>query len=221
MRSLLISSLALVLLVPAVAAAAQTSGPELTFGASVRWGQATFPVESTTPHLILCVTTPCVLADASTEEAEVTPTLILDVPLSPRWAVETLLTRHEGEMEFQASFPVSDHQSYDLTTLLVGLQRQWEGERVRPFVAGGVGYTWLEFGSGLQVYDRPIFPGIIPTFVDGAEGLATSLAAGVKVPISPRWAARIEGRVIWSDLPERLGGTLQQDEIGVGLTYRF
>lgn len=206
---------ALLGLVPTAAAGAV----ELTLAAGARWGEVTYPTESTTP-LIVCVTTPCVVADASTEEGGPHLSLILDLPVAGPWMIEGLVSRWEGDMDFRADFPggIADRGTFESTTVLVGLLRQWEGSRWRPFATGALGMTAFE--SSVPAYDQPFFPGIVPRPVD-EEVVAASLAGGVKTDLGRRLALRLEGRVYWHDLPDRLGGVRTQQEATVGLVYRW
>lgn len=208
--------LVLLTLVPAVAAA----DVEVTLMAGQRSGEAHYSIEADGEGvLILCVTVPCLLAEARTEESEAF-SLIVDVPISNRWMVEGLLTRQEGDLELSSPFPPEflSAETFDLTTAQIGLLRQWREERLRPFVAGGVGVTRFETSAG--VYDQPPAPGV-PSRSGDTDGLSASLAGGLKASLSERLALRLEGRYFWHDLDDRLGGALEQTEISLGLTARF
>lgn len=214
-RRLVAVVLALVPLAPAAA----DSGPELTLSAGLRSGSIAFTTEAYSP-LILCVTTPCITADVLTEDDQVRTTLILDVPISPRWMVELLYTEQDGDHEFRSDFPgfLVERGSYEWSTAQVGLLRQWGDGRLRPFAAGALGAT--RFESSVPGYHRPLSPGTFPTPVD-EEVLSGSLAGGVKLGLGRHLDLRLEGRGWWLDLPERLDGSLWQSEGGVGLTYRW
>lgn len=216
MRKLLTAFLGLLMLPSAGSGAG--AEPELTLAAGMRRGEVAFPTEARTP-LIVCVTTPCILAEARTDDGEVNYSLILDVPFSRHWMVEALLTEQDGDHEFRSSFsPILDRATYESTTAQLGLLRHWGEGRLRPFAAGALGVTTFE--STALAYDRPFFPGIVPTPVD-EEVLSGSFAGGAKVDLGRRLALRLEGRAYWHDLPERLDGTLWQNEASVGLTYRW
>lgn len=209
------------LLLPATASA----GVELTLLAGYRGGDLTFPIEARIDPrslvIIDCITIPCLIADASTDDGDLLPTLILDVPISPAFMVEALLTRQDGDLRlghFFGSEILFARETYESTTALVGLQRQWGERRVRPFASGGLGLT--RFESSAVAYKRPIMEGDSPVRVD-EEVLASSLAGGVKIDLASRLALRLEGRSYWHNLSERLGGTLQQLEASLGLTYRW
>ena len=201
-------------LAPAVA----STGPELTLSAGLRAGEIVFTTEAYSP-LVLCITTPCVTADVLTEDQQGRLTLILDFPMSQRWMAELLYTTQDGDHGFRSDFPdIVERGSYEWATAQVGVLRHWGEGRVRPFAAGALGAS--RFESSVPGYDRPFFPGIVPTPVD-EEVLSGSLAGGVKIGLGRHLDLRLEGRGWWHDLPERLGGSLWQTEGGVGLTYRF
>lgn len=220
------STAVLVALGALVMPAATRANVEITLTAGLRSGSTTFPIEArvdpSSPVGFACVTTPCLLADATTGDGEVEPSLIVDVPFSRRWAVEALLTRQDGRLSLSSSrVPpevVLAPESWESTTAQLGLRRQWDGERLQPFAAGAVGRTWFESSS--VAYDRPFFPGIAATRVD-EDVFSTSVAGGVSIGLARHLALRLEARSFWHDLPERLGGTLQQTEAGVGITYRW
>lgn len=216
----------LVVLGALVVPAATRASVEITLTAGLRSGDASFPIEAridpSSPVSLACITTPCLLADASTGDGEALPSLIVDVPFSRQWAVEGLLSRQDGRLSLSSSrVPpevVLAPESWESSTAQLGLRRQWDGERLRPFVAGAVGRTWFE--SSAVAYDRPFFPGIAATRVD-EDVFSASLAGGVSIGLARHLAVRVEARSFWHDLPERLGGTLQQTEAGVGITYRW
>lgn len=215
MRHLPTALLGALLLLPSAASA----GPELTLTAGLRTGDVVFATEARAPF-ILCVTTPCVVADVLTEDDQLRYTLILDVPVSPRWMVEVLYTEQDGDHGFRSAFGgIVERGSYEWSTAQVGVLHQWSGQRpLRPFAAVSLGGS--RFESTVPGYDRPFFPGIVTTPVD-EEVLSGSLAGGVKVDLGRRLALRLEGRGWWHDLPERLDGELWQTEASVGLTYRW
>ncbi len=208
--------LSLVALTPAAAGA----GVELTLAGGYRSGEAAFPIEARTSLTLNCVTTPCILAEARTGAGEARASLIVDAPISPRWMVEGLLTRQDGDLELRSSIPVGTlaRETFESTTAQVGLLRQWGEGRFRPFAAGLVGGT--SFESTALAYERPFFPGIGAAPVD-EDVLSWSLATGLKAGLGKRVALRLEGRVHSHELSQRLGGTLRQTEAGAGLTYRF
>ncbi|MDH3226655.1 MAG: hypothetical protein OEM67_06155 [Thermoleophilia bacterium] len=201
-----------------LAPAAAGSGPELTLSAGLRTGEIAFTTEAYSP-LIVCVTTPCVTADVVTEDEQVRLTLIVDVPVSPRWMIELLYTEQDGNHDFRSEFPsIVERGSYEWTTAQAGLLRHWGEGRMRPFAAATLGAT--RFESSVPGYDRPFFPGIVPTPVD-EEVLSGSLAGGIKVGLGRYFDLRLESRGWWHDLPARLDGSLWQGEGSVGLSYHW
>lgn len=199
--------------------AAASAGPELTLSAGLRSGDLVFATEAESPFIV-CITTPCVVADVLTENDQLRWTLILDVPISRHWAVEALYSEQDGDHGFRSLVSPVLHErgSYEWTTAQVGMQRHWGEGRLRPFAAAALGAT--SFESTVPAYDVPFFPGITPTPVDD-EVLSGSLAGGVKVDLGRHVALRLEGRGWWYDFPARLGSSLWQSEASVGLTYRW
>ena len=199
-------------------APAAIAGTELTLSAGLRTGEVRFTTEATSP-LIVCVTTPCVTADVSTEEEQMRLSLIVDVPVSPGWMVELLYTEQDGDHEFRSDFPgIVERGSYEWTTVQAGALRQWGVGRLRPFAVAAFGAT--RFESVVPAYDRPFFPGIIAIPVD-EEVLSGSLACGLKIELGRNIDLRLESRGWWHDFPDRLGGSLWQAEANVGLSYRW
>lgn len=216
MRRFFIVLLVLLSAVPA----AGTSGVEIVLGAGYRFGDTDFPIEAKGP-LIACVTTPCILANAATDDGEVIPSLTVDVPLGAGpWMIEALYTETDGDLELRSVFRPDDllRETYDSSTLLVGVLRSFGDGPIRPFAAAGLGVTRFEVSA--PVYERPLFPGIVAGRVDEEVAVA-SLAGGVKMDLGPRWLARLEARAFFHDLPARAGGSLEQGELSVGLGYRF
>lgn len=209
MRRLLIA-LALLSLVPAAAGA----GMELTLTGGYRWGEAELLTEDTT-SLIVCVTTPCVLATGRAGASEVVG-LILDVPIAPGWMFEALLNRQDGDVDFPGT--QLPRETYESTTAQVGVQRYWERERWTPFAALGLGVT--RWQTTALVYRPPLFPGIGVQRLDD-EVFSGSIAGGVKVPLSARFGLRLEGRYYHIDLPHEVSGSFGQTEAAAGLTFRF
>ncbi|HEX4954166.1 MAG TPA: outer membrane beta-barrel protein [Thermoanaerobaculia bacterium] len=161
---------------------------------------------------------PCPEVEVETEDSAVFG-LIVDVPITDGWQAEVLLNRQETEQEvtirfgrlpFPIPFPVDGRFTVDfeLTTLHVGILREWELARARPFVGVGAGLTQLELGDeGLGVADDERFSG--------------SVAGGAKVPVSDRFGLRFEARGYWVDAPEEIGGSFTQVEATVGASFRW
>jgi hypothetical protein len=135
---------ATVLFLLPLAPGSASAGAELTLSAGLRTGVIHFTTEAYSP-LILCVTTPCVTADVTTEEDQIRLSLILDAPVSPRWMVEVLYTEQDGDHRFQSDFPdIVEEGSYEWTTVQIGALRQWGEGEVRPFAAAALGVSQFE-----------------------------------------------------------------------------
>lgn len=201
--------------------AAADAGAELTLAGGFRRGEAAFPIEAVTSLPIVCGTTPCILAEARTEEGKPHATLILDVPITRRWMAEALLTRQDGDLRLRSRVVPLESlalETFEAETLQLGLLRQWGEGRVRPFAVGSLGAT--RFESTARAYERPLFPSIKSQPAD-ADVLSGSVAAGLKAGLGSHVALRLEGRILWHDLPAHLGRTWRQKEGSLGLTYRW
>lgn len=105
---------------------------------------------------------------------------------------------HESDYELFYSFQKTVLQGeglfageplFDLTIhyLHIGGTYRFPGERVRPFISGGLGLTYFSpDGSGL----------------DSEIDFSLSLGGGVKIPISKRVGLRLEGRGFLTILPD-------------------
>jgi opacity protein-like surface antigen len=105
---------------------------------------------------------------------------------------------HDTDYELFYSFQKSELQGeklsggeplFDLTIhyLHIGGTYGFTGERVRPFIGGGLGIT----------YFSPDGPGL-----DSEIDFSLSLGGGVKIPISKRVGLRLEGRGFLTILPD-------------------
>ncbi|MGB7972172.1 MAG: porin family protein, partial [Candidatus Deferrimicrobiaceae bacterium] len=105
---------------------------------------------------------------------------------------------HESDYELFYSFQKTTLQGeglfageplFDLTIhyLHIGGTYLFSGEKVRPFISGGIGLT----------YFSPDAPGL-----DSEIDFSLSLGGGVKIPISKKVGLRIEGRGFLTILPE-------------------
>lgn len=197
---------------------AAADGPELTLSVGHRSGGPTFTTEAHSP-MVDCVTTPCVTAEVFTEDDQARFTLILDLPISPLWAIELLYTEQDGDFEFRSEFPdIVDQGTYDWSTAQIGVLRTWGHDRLRPFGALTAGVT--SFDSSVGAYHLPLVVHAVPRPVD-EEVLSGSLAGGLKVALSDHLDLRLEARAWWHDLPARLDGVLWQGEASIGVTYRW
>lgn len=203
------------LLAPAVAGA----GAEVTLSAGFRRGGTAFPIEARTPEPLFCFTTPCILAEATTEDEELLYTVTVGVPITKRWMAELLLTEQDGDLALRSTrVSLMEPEAFDSLTAQLGVVRSWGDGRIRPYVGGAVGGTQIE--STALVYDRPLVTGASAFGVE-EDVFSSSLATGLKAPLGRHLGLRLEGRAYWHALPERLGGTLRQNEGSLGLTYRW
>lgn len=203
------------LLVPAVAGA----GAEITLSSSFRSGATAFPIEARTPEPLFCVTTPCILAEAATEDEELLYTATIGVPIAKRWTAELLITEQEGDLALRSTrVSIMHPETFDSLTAQLGVARHWGDGRIRPYVGGAVGGT--RFESTALAYDRPLVTAATAFAVD-EDVLSGSLATGLKAPLGHHLGLRLEGRAYWHALSDRLGGTLRQNEASLGLTYRW
>lgn len=203
------------------APAAALAEAELTAVLGYRGGDSSFLVEADAPFIV-CVTSPCIVADARTPESGVLG-LVLDVPIRQGWMFEALLNRQDADLRL-ASHPSNGTlraESFELTTFQVGLQRRWEpvAGGLEPFVAGGIGVARVE-SSGATL-TRPIVPGDVGRRLGAEEGFSASLGGGARLALGERFGLRLEGRGYRADLPRELGGELVQVELSVGLSARL
>lgn len=139
--------------------------------------------------------------------------LILDVGLNPKWMLEFLVNRQDTEIEYTGLYVLDCFcmpDDLEQTTVQAGLLRRWEGQRVKPFVAFGLGLARLE-STAMTMEGTPI----------DEDRFAASIAAGLKVSLLDWLALRLEGRSYWLDLPESLGSDLVQGELSAGLGLRW
>lgn len=148
---------------------------------------------------------------------------MLDVPIASGWMLEALLNRQEGDLRLAAELPPEvgplKAESFELTTLLAGVQRRWQRGELVPFVVVAIGVARAE--SSARILTGPIQPGESGRRLGTSEGLALSLGTGARLALDDRWGLRFEARAQLSDLPSELGGQLVQLEIGVGLSTRL
>jgi len=150
-------------------------------------------------------------AEAQSRDSELYG-LVADVPIGSNWMLELLVSRQETEIEFDPGpleIVILD-QDFDLSILQVGLLRQWQRDRIAPFMAVGIGVARLE--SPAETVEG--------SAIDEGR-LAASVAAGLKLPLQDWLALRLEGRGYWVDLPASLDGEMIQTELTTGLTFRW
>ena len=198
------------LLIPVAAVAGVEVTPQLGYGSGG------FDIETG----IACIQAPC----PSYAESESGPLYgaILGVPLSEVFQFEVLVNRQASELAFRDGRDLPRNAvpgvDLDVTHLHAGLQRLWKLKRFEPFVAGGLGRTWID--SPFAVLDG----------ID-LERWSGSLAGGARIPLdaSDRYAVRLEARGYLVDMPEErvdnnyiaLDRRLTQLETTVGLSFRF
>lgn len=144
------------------------------------------------------------------------------MPLAGRWEFEMLANRQSTELNtvdhLQVVRLVPEGTEFDtftnlpslglrMTHLHAGLVYSWKLRSFEPYAALGAGFTRLDTGPHPNLDLRP----------DGDE-FSASLAAGLDVPLTGRFGARVESRAYSVDLPAQLGGRFVQSEIVTGIT---
>ena len=150
----------------------------------------------------------------SVAEGEAGPVLggVVDVAVTPTLALEIVATHHFSRLQYvnfgaDPRSQIDDGQDLDLTTMQGGLMYRWRGQRVSPFVAGGIGVTWIRTDDGPVTRD------------DAALSLGGSV--GVLVHLVPRVAVRLEARPSWVNAPDRSGGPFAHLDLMSGLTVAW
>jgi opacity protein-like surface antigen len=105
--------------------------------------------------------------------------LVLGLRDTPQSGYELLYSFQRTELGGYDAAGRSGPTGLDVHYLHVGGIREFEGERVRPFVAGGLGLTALVPGGDGQ---------------GSSTNFSLSLGGGVRIPLSGRTALRLEGR---------------------------
>ncbi len=169
---------------------------------------------------IACVQSPC----PTFAESENSPLYgaIVGVPLNDDYQFEVLVNRQTSDLIFSDSLQgrpnAAPAEDFDVTHLHVGLMRLWQLERLQPFVAAGVGQTFIDSSfRAIGGIDLQRWSG--------------SVGGGVRFPLgdSDRFALRAEARGYWVDLPAgrqnnnfvALDERLTQLETTVGVTFKF
>jgi outer membrane protein with beta-barrel domain len=130
--------------------------------------------------------------------------LLLDIPLSPNWAIELLANRQQTEFVVDRGLltPSTELGDVDLTVIQAGILLQWgEGQAV-PFVTAAAGLTRIE-----------------PKFNELAsdDRFSASVGGGVKVFFSENLGLRLEGRGYWTDLDTGFDDRFDRYDSGDGL----
>ncbi len=113
--------------------------------------------------------------------------LILGVPATHETEYELFYSFQKTELKAGGILSGDPLFDLDIHYLHIGGTYLLPGERVRPFVGGGLGLT----------YFSPDGPGL-----DSKVYFSLSLGGGVKIPISKRVGMRFEGRGFLTILPE-------------------
>ena len=112
--------------------------------------------------------------------------LILDVPATHETEYELFYSIQKTALQGEGLFAGEPLFDLEIHYLHLGGTYLFPGERVRPFVSGGLGLT----------YFSPDGPGL-----DSKINFSLSLGGGVKIPISKRVGLRFEGRGFLTVLP--------------------
>jgi opacity protein-like surface antigen len=91
------------------------------------------------------------------------------------------------------------------------------GQRVRPYLTGGVGVLWTENVDSLTVVSSPA--AILSEFHESDTGLAIGAGFGVDVPLTPAFSLRPEFRTYSSVAMSRVNLGMHRGVIGV--RYRW
>jgi opacity protein-like surface antigen len=102
---------------------------------------------------------------------------ILDLLDTPRAYYELLYSFQRTDLGGIDTPGWPSHLDLDIHYLQIGGMYEFPRERTRPFIAGGIGLT-----------------AIVPDGRDSSTNLSFSLGGGVQIPLSARFALRIEGR---------------------------
>jgi hypothetical protein len=113
--------------------------------------------------------------------------LILDVQATHESEYELFYSLQKTKLKGEGVLSGDPLFDLDIHYLHIGGTYLFPGERLRPFVSGGLGLT----------YFSPDAPG-----VDSEIYFSLSLGGGVKIPISKRFGLRFEGRGFLTILPD-------------------
>jgi len=113
--------------------------------------------------------------------------LIIDVKASQDTEYELFYSVQKTTLQGEGLFAGEPLFDLDIHYLHLGGTYLFPGERVRPFIGGGLGLT----------YFSPDGPGL-----DSEIDFSFSLGGGVKIPISKRVGLRFEGRGFLTILPD-------------------
>ena len=113
--------------------------------------------------------------------------VILGYPATPESDYELFYSFQKTELKGGGTLPGDTLFDLDIHYLHIGGTYLFPGEKVRPFISGGLGLT----------YFSPDAPGM-----DSKVYFSLSLGGGAKIPISKKVGLRLEGRGFMTILPE-------------------
>jgi opacity protein-like surface antigen len=113
--------------------------------------------------------------------------LILGVPATPDTQYELFYSFQKTSLQGEGLFANDPLFDLDIHYLHIGGTYLFPGERVRPFIGGGLGLTLFS----------PDGPGL-----DSEVYFSFSLGVGAKIPLSKRVGLRLEGRGFLTILPD-------------------
>lgn len=113
--------------------------------------------------------------------------VILGLPATPESDYELFYSFQKTELKGGGILSGDTLFDLDIHYLHVGGTYLFQGEKVRPFISGGLGLT----------YFSPDAPGL-----DSKVYFSLSLGGGAKIPISKRVGLRLEGRGFMTILPD-------------------
>jgi hypothetical protein len=146
---------------------------EITPNVGYRWGGEIFKEDN-----------PALGFDAKLKDS-LSYGLIVDIPVTYHVMIELSADHQRTGLREDKLFVPADHGfDLDVNYYHIGIMGQFPGERVAPYVVAAIGVADLQ----------PQTAGLSDT-----RRFSTSLAAGIKVPIAPHLAFRLEGRGYWSD----------------------
>ncbi len=111
--------------------------------------------------------------------------ITIDLPVSQHLAIELLADHQRTGVGNSTLFGPTDHRfDLDVDYYHVGALYQWPTAHVTPFAVGSLGVANLSPRDAAYSSTRRF---------------SASVGAGVKVPISPNFAFRLEARGFWTD----------------------
>jgi len=150
---------------------------------------------------INCIQAPCEFP-VETDDA-VAYGVVVGFGFADGWAVEILANRWSTDVAGNTG-----EFDFEVTHLQAGLAYTWGDGTVRPFVGAAAGQSRVDnqapFGRDPE-----------------EDAFSWSAGGGVKIGLTDLLALRLEARGYWVDLDDVHGGSLMQQELSAGLTFRF